>query len=179
MADSMHVVRAKYGSWEELYFDVYPLLLPSARRLSNGNRENAEDLLQNTFFRAFKTNPNPETIELPERYFRVTLWHTWTKKKGPIEVDLDQVEPNHPDLIKQPEIQHLLESEEMLQDLFIKGGPLTRAEKQLLKAYLCEFTFEEIAQALGEDVCRTKFRWSKLVSKLRYRLRPRETKAKS
>jgi DNA-directed RNA polymerase specialized sigma24 family protein len=171
MTDSMHAVKPKYGSWEELYLNVYPLLLPSARRLTNGNRENAEDLLQNTFFRAFKTNPNPETIELPERYFRVTLCHTWSKKNRPIEVDLDQVDPNHPNLIKQPEIQHILESKEVLKDLFIKGGPLTRAEKQLLKAYLCEFTFEEIAQASGEDVCRTKARWYKLLAKLRYRLK--------
>lgn len=154
-----------------------------ARRLSNGRFHDAEDLVQETFYRALIYPMNPEEIRNPRGYLLRVMRNTWISKwkreRTARTESLDAILDNpalHPTV--EPDVLRIAENNELLEQLSELRGALTHEEKSLLDARLGGQTLEEIAATLNVDEFRTRACWYKLKAKLSRLIKSRNAQTK-
>jgi RNA polymerase sigma factor (sigma-70 family) len=63
--------------WEEFCADSYQRLISYGRKLANGNTQDAEDLVQETIYRALMYSGNPHQITNPFGYLAQIMRNAW------------------------------------------------------------------------------------------------------
>lgn len=168
------------------YEEHKPRLRRRALRLANGNAQEADDLLQDTFLRALSYPNEPGVIINLLAYLLRVMHNSWRDKfKKAQKVRMESLDAIQSDPARQgelprvePELPRLAKNEDLLKVLRPTLGPLTAAEKFLLTSFLEENTLEQIAVLVGEDPRLTKVRWNALMAKLRARIKSRSAKTK-
>lgn len=165
--------------WVQVYEDFSSRLTIAARRLANGNLSDAEDLMQETIYRALLYSRDPATIKSPLHYLLHMMRNVWTDKRVKENTahteSLDDILSNevlHKKLPTiEPEVLSILENEELKDQIMLNMGPLTSREKLLLNLHLQGYNSSEIASQLNEDVRLIRYDLNAVRSKVRYRLR--------
>jgi RNA polymerase sigma factor (sigma-70 family) len=172
--------------WRAACVEYYAPLLKIACRRAGGRLHEAEDNVQETFYRALKYPKNPADVRNPlgflQRIMRNVRIAKWAKEQITLTDSLEEIlgdparQKDHPAV--ELGVMRTIENEERMEDLRIKMGPLNQNEKLLLELFLKDQSFEEIAETLEKDVCRIKTEWHALITKLRYRIQTRSVKTK-
>lgn len=161
------------GFWERFCIDSYLAIVNYARTLVNGDLSAAEDLAQMTIYRVLKYAPNPEGIKNRLAYVLTITKRIWIDSRKPKEVSIDELlesDPNNPALVGKSDLAAIFERNE---DFERQIGPLTPESNTILLMRLRGFTWQEIADALGESISKTKFRWSAVLQRIHERNRDR------
>jgi RNA polymerase sigma factor (sigma-70 family) len=162
--------------WSRAYKNHFNRLCSRARRLlTNGNTEEAEDVVSEAYLRAIRYVKYPEAIVNLFGY----LWMTATrvfivKRRRENSLNMDSLEGlmrAGRDPKVEPEVFRILESKEFEERMAAGQGPLSPREKQLLVLHLKGHSCDEIAAALGEDARLTRYDLNKVRVKVRYRLK--------
>lgn len=150
--------------WEECYESFKKPLLACALKLVNGRTCDADDLVQETIYRAIRYSTNPEGINNPLGYLLRIMRNSWftklRKERSTTMVSLDELlsqedEERRTKIVEpavDPVAQRILEHEELKAQFSAMRGPLKEREDLLLGLYLEGYNCEEIAERLGEDV---------------------------
>jgi RNA polymerase sigma factor (sigma-70 family) len=178
--DDTNDKRDRYRPYlEKAYKDFYQRLFSFARRLVNGKSYDAEDLMQETFCRALMYPADPKGISNPLGYLARVMRNAWRDrwvKEHTAETDsLDELLAGDRARIAEPavepDVQRILENEELMAQMKVKQGPLNSREELLLKLHLQGFKCNQIAARLGEDVRLTRSDLNAVRAKVRYRVR--------
>ena len=168
--------------WEEIYEKFKKQLFGCAMKLVNGDVYLAEDLLQETLFRALRYATNPEVIDNPLGYLLRVMRHTfftWKRKEGTATmVSLDELLSQEDEVrrvkIVEPSVdpvaQQILEQEELVEQYRALRGPLKEREDILLRLHLQGYTCDEIGEKLGEDARLIKSDLNAVRTKVRARI---------
>jgi len=165
--------------WVQVYEDFYSRLNNAAHRLANGNLSDAEDLMQETIYRALLYPRDPATVENPLSYLLRIMRNAWRDKwvkENTAHTDsLDDILSNEALSKKLPtielEVLSILENEELQDQMMRNIGRLTSRERLLLDLHLQGYNSSEIASQLNEDVRLIRYDLNAVRSKVRYRLR--------
>jgi RNA polymerase sigma factor (sigma-70 family) len=171
--------------WFNACEEFIQILFAYARRLVNGREHDAEDLVQETKYRALAASTDPQKIrKTPQAYLLGIMHHVWVdkwKRENPDNMDRlddrpsDATQPKR--LQVEPFFARILESTEAKERLQPKLGPLTSRERTLLKLYWQGNKCKDIADQLGEDVRITRSDLNAVRNKVNYRLRVRGKKS--
>ena len=172
--------------WEKAYTENFATLCARAcRNLTNGNSFEAEDMVSEAFLRVIRYAPDPAPIRNVVSYLWTVVRRVWTAEQiSPTNARTDHLEDFSLKELEtiasvrvEPEILSVLERNDFLLELKTKLGPISLEENTLIQLRLDGFSLEEIAEALDEDVKRTRFRWYKFIQRQRYRLRKDKERA--
>lgn len=164
--------------WTQVCEDFMQRLTAYALRLVNGRTYDADDLVQETIYRALLYSKNPQEIKNPLGYLLHIMRNIWiTKWHKENSANMDSLEAlqntkawkNHPTVA--PDVLRTLESEELAKLLRVLLKPLTAREKRLLKLYFKGYSCKEAAEILKEDVRLTRSDLNAVKSKVRQRIR--------
>lgn len=167
--------------WEECYKRCKKTLLACALKLVNGKCE-ADDLIQETFYRALLYSKNPQEIKNPLGYLlrimRNVHFSKWRKESANM-VSLDELlsqegEERRTKFVEpavEPDVQRILENKELMAQFSVMRGPLNAREERLLELYLDGYSCDEIAKQLGEDVRAIRSDLNAVRTKVRARIR--------
>jgi len=165
------------STWEDLCLQFYPRLSAHARRLTHGNIERAEDLVQETMVRILGCDRPSSEIQTPLAYaftimknalrdqIRKSTRRQIVSLDDPLNVELQKQLP-----VIQPTVQRDLENKGLLKAVKLKGGRLTGREGRLLELMADGKDAGQIADIFEEDIRIIKSDCNALKAKLRYRL---------
>jgi RNA polymerase sigma factor (sigma-70 family) len=161
--------------WEQAYKNHYkPLCSRARRRLTDGDADEAEDVISEAFMRAMRYVRLPEVIVNLRGYLWTTAKHVLFAKRARENTkhmdSLDQMRESGFDIAVEPEVFRVLDNEEYRDTMSVRLGPLNDREKQLLVLHLQGYTCDEIAATMGEDVRVTRSDLNGVRAKVRYRL---------
>jgi RNA polymerase sigma factor (sigma-70 family) len=149
-----------------------------ARRLANGNIDDANDLVQETIFRVMAHGCNPSRINNVIAYLCRIMHNAWTRKRMKERRDsIDSLDDlltrraleNQPAI--NPDVLQVLENQEFQEDFKVKKGPLNAREMLILELYLDGYKCHEIAAELSEDKYLIGVELNAVRTKVRYRLK--------
>jgi RNA polymerase sigma factor (sigma-70 family) len=166
--------------WSEAYENHFERLCAYARRrLTCGNREEAEDVVSEAFLRVVSYTKSPDTITNVFAYLWVTVrrvfdWKRRAEKDRKIE-SLDDVPATERDIRVAPEILRILEMADLVAEIRAISGSLNSRLKVLLELHLEGYSSGEIAARLGEDERLTRSDLNAVRAKVRYRLAKKKT----
>lgn len=164
--------------WTQVCEDFMQRLIAYALRLVNGRTYDADDLVQETIYRALLYSRNPQDITNPLGYLLRMMRNIWvTKWRKENSANMDSLETlqntkswkNHPTVA--PEVLRHLENEQLAKLLRILLKPLNAREKRLLVLYLKGYNCKEMAQILTEDVRLTRSDLNAVKSKVHQRIK--------
>jgi DNA-directed RNA polymerase specialized sigma24 family protein len=164
--------------WEHAYMENFPTLCARAsRQLTKGNVVEAEETVSEAFARVMRYAVRPEIIENPLSYLWTVVKRVWTTQKvSEDKAMMDSLDYMSADAIDsiaavrvEPEVLKMLDQDENRRQLKLKLGPLSLEEKQLVDFYLKGYSWNEVADELGEDVKQIQFRWYRFTARQRYR----------
>ncbi|HEX8267389.1 MAG TPA: RNA polymerase sigma factor [Pyrinomonadaceae bacterium] len=165
--------------YEYIYYEHYKRLKVYALRLSNGNASDAEDLVQETFYRLWLHKMKLGKLKNLKGYLFTVLKNIWIDKwKEQLhavsleELQLDE-EWQNCEPVAEPIIPEKLEDEENIAMIKAQFGELKPREKLLLELHLEGMSVKEIADKLDEDKRLTSWDLNKVKSKVYYRLKQR------
>lgn len=175
MADVKDASREQYRPFWGGAFEEFDQRLRSyARRLANGRDSDAEDLVQETACRALIYAKNPAEIKSPLSYLLRMMRNVWTDKWARENVanleSLDDLLCTGRDPAVESDVQRILESKELKEEMGTRQGPLTPRERLLLELYMSGCKCKDIAEQLGENVRLTRCDLNAVKAKVRYRL---------
>jgi DNA-directed RNA polymerase specialized sigma24 family protein len=153
--------------WTQAWLDRRERLLRYTSILTNGNRADAEDRLQDIYVRALKYAPDPSDKK-PMPYLKGMIRRNWIDTQPRPTVSLDEVfekDPTNPALLVDDDIVKILERQEHLD--ILSGLVSSPKLKLTLELYAEGYEWEEIATILGERVRTTRFRWYKFCARVR------------
>lgn len=173
--DEGDVSREQYRPfWGKALEEFDQRLTSYARRLSNGRGYDAEDLIQETACRALVYSRNPAEIRSPLGYLLRVMRNVWSDKWARENVanleSLEDLLSNGREPAVEPDVQRLLESRELKEEMGARQGPLTQREELLLGLYMRGYKCKDIADELGENVRLTRSDLNAVKAKVRYRL---------
>lgn len=154
-----------------------------ARHLANGNIADADDLVQETFFRVLDHGCNPSRIENLVGYMMKVMHNAWTNKRvKERRVSTESLDDlitrsalkNEPTI--NPDVLQILENQDFQRDFNVRKGQLTVHEIEILELYLAGYKCQEIADKLNEDKRIISVRLNAVKSKVRYRLKSKGKK---
>ena len=158
--------------WEEFCVKSQPRLLSYARALTNGDVSSANDLVQTTILRVLKYCPDPEPVGNHLAYLvnvlRNSFFDSLRVPKNTSLEDLLDTDPNHPAIVRPADIVEILEGRELFEKVL---GPMSHELRITLVMRLEGYSWQEIADYLGEDVSKTKFRWYTFLKRLHKRVK--------
>jgi RNA polymerase sigma factor (sigma-70 family) len=160
--------------WAAAYENHFDRLCSRARRLTNGDAAEAEDLVGEAFLRAIMYVKHPEDIVNLFAYLWTTARRVLIVKRMrdsalPTESLDAMIEAGREPKVE-PEVFRVLERKELEAAMTVGQGPLTSREKQLLRLHLLGYACGEIAARMGEDVRVTRTDLNAVRAKVRYRL---------
>lgn len=179
MLSGANAVLTNEAFWAQAYADNFSRLCSRAnRRLTAGNFAEAEDTVSEAFVRVMKYRPDPGAIKNVGSYLWTTVKRVWASQQVRLRTSRTQhLEDMNTDEIESlaavqiaPEILTLLDQEEIRNQFRLRLGPLSLREETLVDLRRQEYSFEEIAAQLNEDVKFTRFRWNKLIARQRRRI---------
>jgi RNA polymerase sigma factor (sigma-70 family) len=149
-----------------------------ARAFTNGNKEAAEDLVQDTIYRILKYSPDPAKIENPDWYLARSLKNIWIdqwKKIGRFKMQSLSDEANKGLLdempITEPAVTRTLENQDLRKALRIVSGNLKPDKKEVFKLFLKGYDCDEIAVMLNKDPLRVRAELNGVRANIRYWVR--------
>jgi DNA-directed RNA polymerase specialized sigma24 family protein len=168
--------------WEDIYENCKTSLRYNALKLTKGRTYDAEELLQETFYRALRYCTNPEELRKPLAYLLRIMHNIWNTKQGKredaITLSLDEllsqedeerrvkfVEPS-----VDPVAERILEHKELWEEFKVVRGPLKERETFLIERHLQGYACDEIADEIGEDVRLTTSDLNAVRTKVRARI---------
>jgi len=172
--------------WERAYTENFDrLCTQAAKLLTNGNPVEAEDVVSEAFVRVMRYAPDAGAISNVVSYLWTVVRRVWTDEQvRPTTAQTDHLEDfsrAELDRLKSarvdPEVLSVLERNDFLVELKMKLGPISLEENTLLELFVEGNSLAEIAEVLGEDVKRVRFRWYKFIARQRYRLRREKARA--
>jgi RNA polymerase sigma factor (sigma-70 family) len=168
-------------TWAEVCLDFYPQLLATAHALTR-DAVQSQDLVHETVLRFLTYDRDLEKIKAPLPYLLLSMRNVWIdlqrKHNKHNEVSLDdllsseKLEAKY--LLVESDVLRSLENEELAETFWANVGPLTLHENRLLALWFGNYTADEIARALGEDVRVTRYDLNALKAKIRYRLKHKD-----
>lgn len=145
-----------------------------ALRLANRRSYDAEDLIQETACRVLVYSRNPAEIRSPLGYLLRVMRNVWADKWARDNVanleSLDDLLSTGRDPAVEPDVQRLLESMELKEEMGVRQGPLTEREELLLGLYMNGYKCKDIADEMGENVRLIRSDLNAVKAKVRYRL---------
>jgi RNA polymerase sigma factor (sigma-70 family) len=150
-----------WEGWEVVAVRCYQLLLKYALRLTKGNRESAEDIVQEAVFRVIKTNPPPRNRKAAPAYLRKAVKNVFLDAQTNeqrlrfVSYDDDEnvaLQPYLVDKRSAKDIHDRLENPQRGERVLKLIGPLTERQRKLLSMFLDDLSADEMAAVLGEKV---------------------------
>jgi RNA polymerase sigma factor (sigma-70 family) len=186
MTNRANEASSQLAFWEEAYTEHFGSLCTRASKaLTRGNSAEAEDAVSEAFLRVMRYAPDPGTIENVVSYLWTIIRRVWIAQQiRPAAAQTDRLEDFRRTEIErlasvrvEPEVLAVLNRQDFLLELKMKLGPMSLEEKALMELFLEGNSLNEIAEILGEDVKRVRFRWYRFIARQRYRLRKEERRA--
>ena len=158
----MDIIRANY---RDLYCFAFRM---------TGNHETAEDIVQETFYKYSRKNPDLPHREAIRRWLFVAIRNLcidWLRKKtkAPILSTEDETELST-DALNPADVVLKTEQEQMIQQAVLSLPPLQR-EALILREYE-QMSYRDIAEVTGSPIGTIRSRLAKARNELRIRLRP-------
>jgi RNA polymerase sigma factor (sigma-70 family) len=157
------------------------IMIAYARKLVNGREYDAEDLVQETKYRALAASKDPATIKkTPLAYLKGIMRNAWIDKwKSENSANMESIEyppgsAKQKQIAVEPIFAQLLECTEAKEKMLPQMGPLTPREATLLKLYLLKKKCGEIADIMGEDVRIIQTDLNRIRNKVNYRLKSKK-----
>ena len=159
----------------ESFFREYEKAVYNNAYLITGNREDAEDILQEVFTSVWKSRHtfDPRKGKLSTWLHRITVNESLRKRrKGPPMVALDGVDLPDPGDGRDDRLIAHFEHEEMIKVLNTLDG---RLRVVLVLRYFNDLSYEEIAEVIGVPLGTVKSRINHGLKGLRQRFGPQQT----
>ena len=167
--------------WSTTILEYYERLLRYALRLTNGRREAAEDLVQETALRTLSNPATAGSVTNPGSYLKRVLrniWiDTWRKEKPDLLESLERDEEDQsgqhaaePSI--EPEILRILENEDYWHELKKSARKILNAtEWRILLLHLQGFNCKEIGERTGLSTKAASSALNAIRNKIKYHLR--------
>lgn len=167
------------ASWGEALAELRPRLLRAARALIRTDDYDAEDLLQETVLRAIRYRPDLDEVNNPFYYLLGVMRNAWKDNLKSLRAAKEKTEsldrlidegwqaPVEPDAPREVEME---EARRELYKFLFRG--MSPEEVHVLRLhYFDNYTTEEIAENMKQNVNVTRHKLNLMRAKIRYRLR--------
>lgn len=170
------ILDLRHAAWAQVCEEQYPRLLSYARWLTK-NTDRAPGIVHEAVCKILDRSPDPERIKNKANYLLRVVYTTWIdrlrEKKKATTISLD--DPENEELrskLAAPEIDvsSNFDNETYRKAIKLEFKRLNERERLLLELFLQDFTCDEIAARLHEDVRLTRSDLNAMRAKVRYRL---------
>jgi len=159
----------------EVLFHQYEKLVFRTAYLMTGNREEAEDVLQEVFVSVWKSRHtfNPTRGKITTWLHRITVNQCARKhrKKQPVFLSLEERSPDFPDMKRQEQPEEVLVTKQEYERLIKAMNSLDSKHRSVLVLrYFNDLSYGEIAQVVGVPLGTVKSRINQALKSLREQL---------